>query len=345
MTIRKRIKALSPHFQKVRYLGRATRIAAAVWKAPITRSAVDELRIKLDELRHGLGVLNDARHALENRTSTLERKLQAIGEGMTASFRGVETALKRHEVGYGRVQQVVEERNADFDKRIQWLTKDNNNLRQRMEFIRTETMFELRRHMKVRSGTSSTADTDVTPRVVNREKLERPGPKALNLGCGHKPLEEYINIDSRELPGVDFVCDVTDLPFERGSIDTVFAAHLVEHFSEQTLRDSILPHWHSLLKPDGRLVLVAPDAGAMLQAYSSGEIKFDQLREVTFGGQEYEGDFHYSMFTVETLKRLLTDSGFARVDVAASGRVNGLCRELELHAFPGATSTENLVRA
>jgi hypothetical protein len=61
------------------------------------------------------------------------------------------------------------------------------------------------------------------------------------------------------------------------------------------------------------------------------------LREVTFGTQWYDGNFHYNMFTPDALATLLEVAGFRSVQVLARGRPNGKCREFEI---PAVNSTE-----
>ena len=57
---------------------------------------------------------------------------------------------------------------------------------------------------------------------------------------------------------------------------------------------------------------------------------FDDLQRVTFGDQEYDGDFHFSMFTPGSFAGLLAESGFGEVEVVERGRRNGLCYEFEI---------------
>ena len=66
------------------------------------------------------------------------------------------------------------------------------------------------------------------------------GPK-LNVGCGSDIREDYLNVDARELPGVDVVADVRQLPFEPRSVDELYASHTIEHFREHQLRGHPAP--------------------------------------------------------------------------------------------------------
>ena len=58
-----------------------------------------------------------------------------------------------------------------------------------------------------------------------------------------------------------------------------------------------------------------PDAETMIREYEAGRYAYDELREVMFGGQDYDGDFHFNMFTPDSLKRLLLEAGFEDVEL------------------------------
>jgi predicted SAM-dependent methyltransferase len=154
----------------------------------------------------------------------------------------------------------------------------------------------------------------------------------LNLGCGHIPLDGFLNIDRRKLPGVDIVAEVDNLPFDNGEVSEIYSAHLIEHFPQEQLRRVLLIYWFNLLAPGGRFRAVAPDAHAMMNAYFAGAYQFEQLREVTFGGQDYDGDFHFNMLTTFSLTTLLKEAGFQDIIVVAENRVNGGCKEFEVSA-------------
>ena len=56
----------------------------------------------------------------------------------------------------------------------------------------------------------------------------------LNLGCGDKILEGYVNVDvaeSRVGKRPDVLCDLHQLtPFETNVADEILSVHVVEHF-------------------------------------------------------------------------------------------------------------------
>ncbi|RCJ06758.1 hypothetical protein DDK22_19970 [Cupriavidus necator] len=208
-------------------------------------------------------------------------------------------------------------------------------LTERVEFVRRELMYEMRHGAKPVGAAGDSLE--VQSRVIDADKLAAARATCLkiNLGCGHVPLEGYMNVDRRELTGVDIVSEVTGLPLQPGDVDEVFSSHLIEHFPQEQLRRELLPYWKSLLKPGGRFRAVVPDAEAMIQEYTAGRYPYDDMREVMYGGQDYDGDFHFNMFTPEHMRRLLEEAGFTRIEIPAAGRRNGKCYEFEITAING----------
>jgi SAM-dependent methyltransferase len=208
------------------------------------------------------------------------------------------------------------------------LTETSKKQWERIETIRTEVMYEMRY-----GGQSTVLQSEIEPKILNPEKLAEQGDDVrLNLGAGHIPREGYLNVDARPMDGIDIVADISNLPFSPGTVAEIHSEHLLEHFPEEALRRRFLPYWVSLLKPGGTFSAVTPDAGAMLDEYAAGRFSFEDLRLVTFGGQEYDGDFHFTMFTADRLEQLLREAGLTDVTVKACGRRNGVCLEMELEA-------------
>lgn len=207
------------------------------------------------------------------------------------------------------------------------LDKQQSELDQRLEFVRQEIFYEMQyRHRGIEK-------TETPVRIVNPEKIDaqrQAGKICLNIGCGHKPDPDRINVDMRELPGVDIVAAVDKIPFAAGELQEIYSSHLLEHFSLEQLRRQLLPQWCELLAKGGELRAVVPDAQAMLEAYAKHEIPFSELHLVMYGGQEYEGDFHFTMFTPESLVELFVEQGLENVHIEARKRRNGLCYECEV---------------
>jgi SAM-dependent methyltransferase len=214
-------------------------------------------------------------------------------------------------------------------KRIDELTETLAEQIDRTEFVRREILFENRYGGQHNRGFVAEAQ----PKILAIEKVSQTGTEIrLNLGCGHLPIDGYLNVDGRELPGVDIVAEVGDLPFEPGTVARIHSAHLLEHFPVEELSRRLLPYWFDLLRPGGIFTAVVPDAETMLQEYAARRLAFDELRLVTFGEQEYAGDFHFNMFSHGSLRGLLSEVGFVNVEMVEVGRRNGVCYEMEVAA-------------
>lgn len=222
----------------------------------------------------------------------------------------------------------------EFESKLETTRQEIARLWERIEFSRREVLFEVR----YGDGASSVPELPsapvppIAPRILAPEKLHGDGALRVNLGCGHVPLEGYVNVDARDLPGIDVVADVAALPFDPGSIAAIHAAHLLEHFPQEALRRRLLPYWKSLLAPGGSLCAIVPDGAAMIAEAATGAYPFEDFREVLFGAQDYAQDFHYNLFTPDSLHALLADAGFRQIEVVDRARRNGRCFEFEIVA-------------
>lgn len=84
----------------------------------------------------------------------------------------------------------------------------------------------------------------------------------LNLGCGKKVLDGYINIDIVSSPKAarepEILCDLRKLTLEDDYADEAIAIHVIEHFYVWEVCD-VLIEWRRVLKPGGLLVIECPD--------------------------------------------------------------------------------------
>lgn len=95
------------------------------------------------------------------------------------------------------------------------------------------------------------------------------GDKILDLGCGgNKTVPHAIGVDmiakndfietlANIVSTADVNADITQpLPFDENSVDTIIARHIVEHLMDSV---TILKHWRTLLKVNGRLIIAVPN--------------------------------------------------------------------------------------
>lgn len=169
--------------------------------------------------------------------------------------------------------------------------------------------------------------------ILNPQKIDlikKSGKIKVNLGCGTFAKDDYINVDMRDLEGVDIIADVRDLPIEKGTVEELYLSHVIEHFPEVDMEKYILPYWRTLLSPGGRIRIICPDWEAMLLGYSKGEISLRNLKEITFGSQEYNGNQHFNMFTPASLVEMMKTAGFEDIKIIDVSRKNGMCLEMEI---------------
>lgn len=205
-----------------------------------------------------------------------------------------------------------------------------NEVWDHLRTVRAEVLHELR----IRTIPSEST-VGMEPRIVDPDRvasLAAAGPLRVNLGCGHLPLEGFVNVDMRPLPGVDAVATLDQLPFDPGTLGEIHSAHVLEHFTIAHLRARLLPYWRELLLPAGVFNAVVPDGRAMAVGLAQGSIPFENYAAVLMGGQEYEGDFHNSVFSGSTLRALLEETGFVDAEVVAEGRPLDICLEMEVRA-------------
>ncbi len=140
----------------------------------------------------------------------------------------------------------------------------------------------------------------------------------LHLGCGHRYLEGWINIDGPkdELPYDDLAADlhskIEDLHYPDNSVDEILLEAVFEHFPRHVaimqLRKMYL--W---LKPGGTLTLLVPDFWGtvkMLRKSKSAKESLFWYRHL-FGPQDsLEYGTHYDAFDVRKLKYLFSVVGF-----------------------------------
>ncbi len=79
----------------------------------------------------------------------------------------------------------------------------------------------------------------------------------LNLGCGRDVREGWVNVDKHPCEGVDLVLDLDKdpLPFPDGSVDEVYASHVLEHLLKW---EELVIEVHRVLKPRSRFEIIVP---------------------------------------------------------------------------------------
>jgi hypothetical protein len=293
------------------------------------------VRSSLSDVTGRLLRVEDHTRALDAHTKAFEGRLQNLEEAWRQhipAFLNSVTSVGAFGHELAQQRKTLETSRQEFQDTNAKYSSSTLELWERLEFIRREIMFEMKYAM---NNNTSEGKQRLEPRIVSSSKFEELSEKGLrlNLGCGHVLLEDYINVDMRDLPGVDIVTGVDDLPVAKNSVHEIFSSHVLEHFPQEELIRKLLPYWRDLLVPGGKFRAVVPDAATMVSQMAAEKYPFEEFREVFFGAQDYEGDFHFNMFTPASLTMLLEKAGFSDVEVVAAGRRNGKCFEFEIQAL------------
>jgi len=120
----------------------------------------------------------------------------------------------------------------------------------------------------------------------------------LNIACGRNCIkstetERWINIDSYERENkLDMILDVTkDFPFEKDSVDYIYAEQFIEHL-EWNDGYKFLQNCFKILKDGGILRLVLPNYNKIFQKYLDNDNEFFKI----FYDELNNGDLpYYSM--------------------------------------------------
>ena len=143
----------------------------------------------------------------------------------------------------------------------------------------------------------------------------------LHLGSGNLRVDQFWNIDVDPLASCDVIASVERIKLVSESVDLIYASHVLEHIPRCDAK-AALCEWYRVLSPGGKLYLCVPDIEALFKIYlqflplydtEDGQFRVDLACGVTFGGQTNKYDFHYSGYSMTTLKALLLSVGFSHV--------------------------------
>lgn len=142
----------------------------------------------------------------------------------------------------------------------------------------------------------------------------------LNLGSGADIREGYQNIDIRNLPNINVVADIQNLPYRKGSIDEILAIDILEHISyRETV--NVLKKWADLLKVGGSLIIQMPCLDTiikfLIESKTLGDIEW--AIELLFGGQDYKENSHFTTAHVLLMTAYLEQVGMTEIHHSLRG--------------------------
>lgn len=134
----------------------------------------------------------------------------------------------------------------------------------------------------------------------------------LNIGSGpdSPQLEGFTAIDRAQGR------EAFPLPYADGSVDEIYASHVLEHFGLAEVQ-LVLNEWARVLKPGGRMRVGVPDFRWCAQQYLSGQSEAP-IMNVVMGGQTDANDFHRALFDEPGLRWQLEKAGLVGIQKWAS---------------------------
>ena len=167
----------------------------------------------------------------------------------------------------------------------------------------------------------------------------------LNVGCGIKPYNGYINLDLVKLPGVDIVNDIANIPwkpFKKSQFEEVLLFSILEHIPTWM---EVLGEAHRVLKPGGRAIIKVPHFTSATSYKDPTHINYFSYGTFDFfvGDKHYYTDWKFSKIK----KRLRFGKKFAIWNYLIELIANKFPRVYEntpLRIFPAQTVYVELIK-
>lgn len=141
----------------------------------------------------------------------------------------------------------------------------------------------------------------------------------MNAGCGSVQPEGWDNMDVVDY-GQHWIVDLLEPHFApTNAYDYIVANHLLSCFSHHELTQKVLPNLMRMLKPNGVLRVLVPDADLAIRAYCNNDPDWFPLGDDLPGVDERFCTFlpwfgeSKSIFTWKYLAKLANDAGYGIV--------------------------------
>jgi predicted SAM-dependent methyltransferase len=148
---------------------------------------------------------------------------------------------------------------------------------------------------------------------MNKQETKEAVPIKLNLGCGFRTVNGFINIDNREeICGVrpDLVLDITTgLPYPDNSVEEVRAGDILEHIPLSKVVFVIEEIWR-VLKHNGRFEHYTPSTDGRGAFQDPTHVSYWNINSWLY----YVDDEHRNLygikakFVIEDMHDMMTDS-------------------------------------
>ena len=141
---------------------------------------------------------------------------------------------------------------------------------------------------------------------------DQNGPK-IHLGSGEINLQGWINVDARRFKHTHIVDqDFQMKEFKDDSVSEIYLCHVLEHFSFNDA-NLLIQKFYKKLKKNGILRISVPDFSQLKKIYEEKN-DLHTIKFALMGGQNYENDFHKSIYDKKNLSDILKKNHFKDVE-------------------------------
>jgi SAM-dependent methyltransferase len=177
-----------------------------------------------------------------------------------------------------------------------------------------------------------------------KTSFDRSAPNRIEIGAGGVKRSGFETVDLGL--SCDYPFDLRlGLPFPDGSIDFIYAEHVLEHFSIRDLMH-LLKDCRRVLRAEGRLSMAVPDARLYVDAYcGDGDFEAFRTKFCTYGfGLPFQSrmDALNYMFYMDGLHRYMFDVDNARALLQLCGFSDASQREFDAEIDQEARRHESI---
>jgi hypothetical protein len=162
------------------------------------------------------------------------------------------------------------------------------------------------------NGVSHSPATNELRLAANGETMNIRDGARLFIGQTPVPKPGYLRVDPHDA-AADVPAPLDSIPARVRSVAEVVVANVLEEYSTSQVRRVLLPHWASLLRPGGRLTLIADDFAAAADRLRDGHIDSEAFADALFGSG---GRARRSAFTPELLRTFSEEAGLVNVRIS-----------------------------
>lgn len=135
----------------------------------------------------------------------------------------------------------------------------------------------------------------------------------VHLGSGPVNIQGWINVDARSYDHVHVVSDGFELrEFTNGAIAEIYLCHVLEHFSFEEA-EALLKSLKVKLRQGGVIRISVPSFDRLIEVYKLSGSDITKVQFALMGGQDYQYNFHKSVYNLKSLRELLEHCGYSNV--------------------------------